>query len=139
MRLFRDPFYQYVDLNLGGVAGDDTVEALPPFGVVQSSGDGWVSEAADTPAVDRYEVGPAQVILDKLNDGEPDTLANIGGPVAGDVCWAFQWDVELNPGGSFLLSKDKHLVIPEPATLGLLLVGGLMALNLRAGQKIDTK
>lgn len=124
-------FYQYVDLNLGGVAGDDTVEAVPPFGVVQTSGAGWVSETADTPAVSRYEVGLVPVILNKLNDGDADDLANIVGPVGGDVCWAFQWDFELGPGGSFILSKDKHLVIPEPATVAILLVGGLAALSSR--------
>ena len=124
-------FYQYVDLDLAGTAQDDTVEMNLPFGVTQIDSLGWVSEAADTPIPQRYEAGLVPTIINKLNDNDADDLANLPGPTTGDVAWAFQWDISLAPEGSFIISKSKRLVVPEPATLGLLLLGGLIALKRR--------
>lgn len=124
-------FYQYADLDLAGTAGNDTVQMNPPFGVTQTDNLGWVSEAAETPAPSHYEVGLVPAILDKLNDDDADDLSDLVGPISGDVAWAFQWDVSLGPDGSFIISKSKRLEVPEPATLGLVLVGGLVALKRR--------
>ena len=44
------------------------------------------------------------------------------------MAWAFQWDVQISPEGTFLASKDKHIV-PGPATLALLGAGALAALS----------
>lgn len=116
-------FFQYVNFDLGGTAGGDTVVAVPPFAMVQT-GDGWVSETADTPRPNRYEVGVFPNTLNKLNDDDADNLNNAAGPVGpGDVTWAFQWDFTLAPGGSYLISKDKHLVVPEPLTIAGLFLG----------------
>ena len=79
----------------------------------------------------RYEVALVPAIIDKLNDGDADDLNDVAGPITGDVAWAFQWDISMEPGGSFLISKSKRLVVPEPASLGLLVVGGLIVLKRR--------
>ncbi|MGO8836153.1 MAG: PEP-CTERM sorting domain-containing protein [Limisphaerales bacterium] len=46
----------------------------------------------------------------------------------GDVSWAFQWNVTLDVGQEFDLTKDKGLqvtVVPEPGTTALAVLGGL--------------
>ena len=125
-------FFQYVDFDLAGTAGDDTVQVFPPYGVTQSEGAGWVSETADTPAPDRYEAALVPTIINKLRDANADDLSNATGPITGDVAWSFQWDFVLGPNDSFIISKNKHLVVPEPATLGLLLIGGAALLKRRS-------
>ena len=119
-----------MDLDLAGTAEDDVGEIIPPFGVVQTEGADYRSESADVPAPDRYEIGLILAILDKLEDDDADDLNNTVGPVAGDVAWAFQWNFVLEPDDSFIISKNKHLVVPEPHTLALLAIG-LFALRPR--------
>lgn len=62
-------------------------------------------------------------------------LNNSGVPFGpGDGTFALQWDVELNPGGAFLISKDKRIeFVPEPGSLIALGTGviGLLSLSLR--------
>ena len=115
--------FQYVDFNLGGTSEGDTGEIIVPFGVIQTEGAVYRSETADAPAPNRYEIGLTPVILDQLEDDDADDLNNSVGPITGDVSWAFQWDFVLEPGGSFIISKNKHLTVPEPYTLALLLTG----------------
>ena len=66
-------------------------------------------------------------------------------PVGGaDVTWALEWDYSdpsglysmIAPGGSKIISKDKHLdvtIVPEPSVLALLglALGGLGAFRKR--------
>ena len=100
-----------------------------------------VTETDVSPDPNRYEANSYPIRLTDLQDGDLDDLNNTIGPLsASNVTWAFQWDVTLaaDPdgaggaeGGSLLISKDKYLVIPEPATLALLLAGGLVLLRRR--------
>lgn len=121
-------FFQYCDLNLSGNALDDTVQLSNANTMTQSDLVLTVGETVVTPAPAFYEVGNAAALLAKLTDGSPTTLNNNGGPISGDVAWAFQWNFNLAPGSSVLISKDKQLlVVPEPATIGLLAMG-LLAL-----------
>lgn len=47
----------------------------------------------------------------------------------GNVTWAYQWDTTIQPGSTFIISKDKRLSgitpIPEPGTAVLLATAGL--------------
>jgi hypothetical protein len=136
-------FYQYSYFNLGS-ASQDTVqlgqnlmgqynEALQRFTVGSSTID--LSETVTTPGAQEGEVAPVGATLAKLNGGGPVTLGPpfFAGPVGpGAVTWALQWDFNIAPGGSALISKDKYLdvqIVPEPAS-SVLLGAGLMALAL---------
>ena len=73
-----------------------------------------------------HEAAFFPITLNKLNDGVPTTLSDtppIGVPVgSGDVTWAYQWDVLIQPGLTFQISKDKNVIniVPEPGACGLL-------------------
>jgi hypothetical protein len=70
--------------------------------------------------------------LAKLNGGGPVVLGPPfgAGPVGpGAVTWALEWDLQLLPGATAIISKDKFLdvlitTVPEPSALALLGLGG---------------
>jgi hypothetical protein len=119
-------FFQYVDFNLSASA--DTAFMTNANTVDQFGGGQSVSETVATPASSHHEIAVTPTILGLLTGGSALTLndANSAGP--DDVAWAFEWDATLASGGTLLISKDKHLIVPEPATFMLtaLALGGLL-------------
>ncbi len=133
-------FFQYTDFDLGGDGPpNDTVQLINANTVRQSDPDWTVAETVVTPAADAFELDFYPITLGRLDtDGVATTLGNAFGvgPVGpGDVTWAFQWDKTISVGNVLQISKDKNL-IPEPATLGLLLIGCLAMLK-RKRQKLS--
>ena len=123
-------FFEYCNLNLMGTAMDDSVVISNDNTATQTDGPVTVSETVEAPTAIHHEAGIYSATLDSLNDGSPTTLSDADGPIIGpaDLTWAFQWDFTLAKGGSYLISKDKH-VVPEPATMALLALGGLVLLK----------
>lgn len=121
-------FYQYVDLTFSEM---DTASFPNVNAVNQKGANGlMVFETVVTPAGNHKEVKLVPATLNALNDGLPTTLDDSIGPVAGDVAWAWEWDMVIPQGAALLISKDKH-ISPEPGTVGLLLLGGLLLLRRR--------
>ncbi len=121
----RMSFFQYSDFDVANNVIDGSINVTGGNTARQVSTSGLtVSETVVTPMPTLSEVALSPNTFAKLNDGNADNLdgsTSLNGP--GDYTWTFQWDITLSPGGSFLISKDKHIgggIIPEPATLGLL-------------------
>lgn len=121
-------FFQYSDFDLNSDILDDFVGQVNANTIQQSDfgGNFTVSETVVTPAPNGVEVNTYPVTLLSLDDGAVTNLNGNAGPLAGpaDYTWAFQWDVTIQPGGSFQISKDKQIT-PTPGALALLGLGGL--------------
>ena len=124
-------FFQYSDFDLNGTDVGDTAQIYAPLHntVIQSEGTLAVAETVVTPRPSHYQVGFYPDLILSLTDGDPTTLGDIGGPLGpGDLDWAYQWDVDLASGESFLISKDK-LVSAVPIPPAAILFGtGLLGL-----------
>ncbi len=126
-------FFQYSDFDLSNDPNGDMValgknnqglfnEALQTKGSISLSE--VISDTGITPGANHGEVNYFANTLNSLNDSSPTTLNDVAGPLGpGDVTWAFEWDVTLNPGGSLLISKVKNLQVPEPSSIALLSLG----------------
>jgi len=86
---------------------------------------GAALETVVAPRPDQYAIGSAATLLAALDDAATTDLGQEAGPVGpnANVAWALQWDVVLNPQGTFLMSADKILSTPEPATMALMGLG----------------
>lgn len=124
-------FFQYVDFDLDG-AGSDSARIVDGRVAQQFdlAGNLSVSETVVTPAPAHFQVGNFADLLDLFFDGSPTTLSDNAGPFVGDAAWAFEWHVFLDPGETFIISKDK-IIFPSPSAVALLGMGGLLAARRR--------
>jgi len=120
-------FFEYVDFDLDGTIGGDTASSSssPVASVEQSSGMSTLTETVVTPGPNLYEIGAYSGVRSSIEAGNdlstsPGVQTSFG---PGDATWAFQWNPTIAAGGSFQISKDKNIRVPEPATLGLLGIG----------------
>jgi len=120
-------FFEYVDFDLNGAAGGDTASSSssPVASVLQTSQGVSLSETVVTPGPNLYEIGPFTDVRDNIEAGldlstSPGVQSSFG---PGDATWAFQWNRTIANNGTFQISKDKNIRVPEPATLGLLGIG----------------
>jgi hypothetical protein len=124
-------FFEYTDFDLNGTPGNDSVQLINNILWSQKDGGFVLSETSGIPAATGCEDAFFPTTLNSLNDANPTTFAanlpaNCGLVGPGDVTWAWQWDRNIASGGSFIISKDKHLrqeQAPEPGTLALLGLG----------------
>ncbi len=103
--------------------GGETVVFSNPNTVHESGANGDMQETVHTPPADHQEAEPFPTTINKLNDALPTTLADNAGAGPGDITWTYEWDTVIAPGDTFLISKDMQIVVPEPSTVALLLVG----------------
>jgi hypothetical protein len=115
-------FFQYVDFDLNEDAFDLEVALVNANTVRQTDGN-TIAEEVVTPAPDDFEVG-------LITDVDLEDLSGEAGPVTdGDLVWALEWRLVLDPRESFLISKDKQIrTLPEPAFLGALVLFAAAAL-----------
>lgn len=127
-------FFQYADFDLNDDIVDDSVSISPNNTANQADGQLAVTETVVTPMPSNREVGTYSTTIDALDDAITTVLNGNAGPLNDgtrrDYTWAFQWDFVVQPGGSYLISKDKNFV-PAPGAMALLGLAGLGALRRR--------
>jgi hypothetical protein len=110
-------FFQYTDFDIGGTALGDEGGMLNGNTVQQWEGAYAASESVSTPVPNYFSVDNFPNTLNSLTDANPTTL-NGQSSATGNVTWAFQWDMSLDDnGGTFQVSKNKRIGVPEPANL----------------------
>lgn len=124
--------FEFVDVQVGGTAAGDIVEVVTPnFGTASDGPYLW--QEGITPPLTRTQVGDPATLLGLLNDGVATTLNNTTGPIGpGDNAYALQWNLTLGRNQSVTFSKA-ITVIPEPASLVLVLGAALLGLTRRFG------
>jgi hypothetical protein len=137
-------FFQYCNFVLGGpgIANDLQIVKNPATGksflAEQTSSGVALNELADAetvvvPGAVRAEADTGNNTLTRILGGAYNLNNNLG-PMNGDVTWAFQWDMSIAQGSTYIISKDLNItgvaLVPEPATLGLISLG-LVALGFR--------
>jgi len=126
-------FFQYSDFDLAGSSGGDSV-TLTNSKATQTKGGASISETVVVPDASRLEANYYANTLNSLNSGALYNLNNVASAGPGDVTWAYQWDTTIAAGGSYIISKDKHLEnasIPEPSSLVLASFAGLGLIGLK--------
>lgn len=115
--------FQYSDFDLDEDGMADTVLRANENTWHQYSGSGLTfSETVATPAPTAFEAGLFNDTVLNLEGIDGYQLNNVAGPLTGDVSWAWQWDI--NGTGSYIISKDKHLMaVPAPGAAVLGFVG----------------
>lgn len=118
--------YEYDFFTPGGVHGG-TGTRLNSSTIQLANAAGSITVSA-VPIPTHWMIGDPANVVGTIFSG---TLSDGSSPfTAADVAFAFQWDVVINPGQTWLMSKDKLLqTAPEPAPL--LVLGGLGLLVLR--------
>jgi hypothetical protein len=126
-------FFQYTDFDLNATPNNDYAIHTNGNTIRQSDQNSFFSETVITSVPQHWEIAPYSTTLDKLNDGLATTLSDttsVFGPT--DVTWAFQWDKIVAPRNSFQISIPKNIwAVPEPATITMLVLGGLSFLRRR--------
>jgi hypothetical protein len=81
-----------------------------------------------SPKANEFAAGTYASLLNSLNTTSNLTLGNTGTVSDPTAAWAFEWDLQLNPGQSYVISLDKQIrtSVPEPTSaVALLGMGGL--------------
>lgn len=121
--------FQYADFDLNDDIVDDSVSIDPLNRVTQRDGSLAVAETVVSPLPNFHEVGVYSTTINALDDALTTTLNGtsvLNDGTRRDYTWAFQWNFDLAPGSTFIISKDK-LLTPAPGAAALLAMGGLAA------------
>ena len=123
-------FFQFVDFDLGDSSDGDSGQIVDGNIAQQWDGEFALSEVVVTPAPTLFQIGTYSDISDIFGNGVVDNLNGDSSIEDSDVSWAFQWNITLEAGDSFLISKNKSIV-PAPGSLALLATGGIFATRRR--------
>jgi hypothetical protein len=119
-------FFDYANATLS--AGADTAVVQYPGHIVQTAGSSQM-DLVSTLTPSHSEVGLTTSTRDSLNNGSATQLADNLSAGPGDATAAFEWDLNLAAGGSKTWGEAMSMQVPEPATLTLLAMGGLVLLR----------
>jgi len=119
--------FQYAHCALSGYPSSDSVQLgrnLHGFfnDAFQSDPAAGLTQAITSLGANHGEVDFAPATLGRLNSVNGYNLNDNAGPVGpGDVAYAFQWDLNIAPGASAVISMDTYLMVsPEPSAPALM-------------------
>ena len=118
--------FQFVDMDMGGDFGDDWASVVDANVVQQWDDSNFVSETVATPVPTLFQVGNQIDIFNALNDNDIDNLDGTASAGPTDIGWAFQWDITIAAGQSFLISIEKNIV-PAPGSVALHAFAGVLS------------
>ena len=125
--------FQLANFDLGGFPGQDTAQAGVDgqgsyVNIVERDGNTSLSLTAN-PGANRAQVDVHPVVYDFLTGSTGGNLSDSVGPTGpGNIDSALQWDLNVPANGTSVVTETENLtvyVVPEPATLSLLVLGGL--------------
>lgn len=121
--------FEYDDFDLGTSFSDDRAE-LTNSSTIRQFDATTTAMVGTVPLPSRWQIAQSGVIYNDLINGTPTNLTNSGSPFGpGDATFAFQWDVTIGAGDSFVMSKNKLIdIVPEPASFIAVGAMGLLAL-----------
>ena len=114
--------YMFSDFDLQGTATGDTASFPNSLYVRQmdTTAGTSMSEIVVSPGPTHKEINTAATLLTKMTDGVATTLADTPGVGvtfgAGNVAWAYEWDLSISPGGSVTISTDNLISFAAPVT-----------------------
>jgi len=125
-------FFQLSDFDLNGVADGQTASVVfdslaQPYKIVQTDGVRSLTETinVNSAPVSHYEISLYPALVNSLTDGAPTTLSDAALAGPGDIAFAYQWDVILDPSQSLTISK-LMTIVPEPTSGALVLVATVL-------------
>jgi hypothetical protein len=128
--------FQLANFDLGGSSGLDTAQASVNQGLYTNFAEYNQSTTLDltaSPGATRAQVGADPTIYNCLSGPQGGDLNDSVGPTGpANVDSALQWDLNVAGNGTSTVTVDESLtvgVVPEPATLCLLVLGGLGVLR----------
>lgn len=120
--------FNYADFDVGGTAGTDS--ATGGVGGMTITDGPWTAEFQGIGA-SAYQVTSFATLRGLLSNAVVDNLSNTGLPFGpGDFTGGFQWVLQIAPGGSATIG-ERLAIVPAPASLALLGLGGLVAVRRR--------
>lgn len=118
--------FDLTNFTLGG-AGSQSV-TISGANTADQSRSGNTADTVISPKASEYEAGSYSSLLTALNTTSNLTLSDSTSATDPAAAWAFEWDLQLNPGQSYVISLDKQIrtSVPEPTSaVALLGMGGL--------------
>ena len=130
-------FFQLAEFGLGGSSSSNTAQVTTNshgyYVSASQQGGGTTLSFTASPGANRAQVGIYPAIYNLLTSSQGANLNNSAGPAGpGNTEWALQWDLTIAGNGTTTITEDQNMslpVVPEPATLSLLALGGLALLR----------
>jgi hypothetical protein len=122
--------YHYLDLDLSGIAGDDSAVLDDPNLIRMNITDGSAAARYLGFDANAYQVDAFPNLRNLLTDGDVDNFNDTGLPFGpGDWTGGYQWNFVLENGDSRNITVGWNVNVPVPAPGGLAVLGLSMMLH----------
>lgn len=128
--------WQYSDFDLPN--GTNTVERTGNASMRQTNA-GWTMNSTSTSVPNFSQLGAFPTVRTQILTADADLLVaagnGIGETFVGDSTFGFEWVRSLAAGETFMVSSDKIVAVPEPATMIALGLGAASLITARRRKK----